>query len=39
ERISPAASGTFRVEGQMNRDDSRSVDGYTYTWGWEIVAS
>ena len=39
ERISPAASGTFRVEGQMNRDDSRSVDGYTYTWGWEIVTS
>ena len=39
ERISPAASGTFRVEGQMNRDDSRSVDGYTYTWSWEIVTS
>ena len=39
ERISPAASGTFRVEGQMNRDDSRSVDGYTYTWAWNIVTS
>ena len=39
ERVSPAASGTFRVEGQMNRDDSRSVDGYTYTWAWEIVTS
>ena len=39
ERISPAAAGTFRVEGQMNRDDSRSVDGYTYTWAWDIVTS
>lgn len=39
KRVSPAATGTFHVEGQMNRDDSRAVDGYTYTWAWAIVTS
>lgn len=36
-RVSPAQVGTFRVEGEMDRDHSRAVDGYTYTWAWEIV--
>lgn len=38
-RVSPAEVGTFRVEGEMERDLSRSVDGYTYTWGWKLVES
>jgi len=38
-RVSPAEVGTFRVEGEMDRDLSRSVDGYTYTWGWRVVES
>lgn len=36
-RVSPAEVGTFRVEGEMDRDHSRAVERYTYTWTWEIV--
>ncbi len=38
-RISPAETGTFRVEDEMNRDDSRAVEFTTYSWSWEIVES
>lgn len=39
QRVSPAETVTFRVEGEMNREDSRSIGNYTYTWSWEIVES
>ena len=39
QRVSPAETAQYRVEGEMNRDDSRAVAGYTYTWTWEIVES
>ena len=39
QRVSPADTVTFRVEGEMNREDSVSVGDYTYTWTWEIIES
>lgn len=38
-RVSPADTGTFRGEGELERDAARSVAGYTYYWDWEIVES
>jgi predicted small lipoprotein YifL len=38
-RVQPAETGTFRVEDEMVRDVARSVDGYTYSWDWQIVTS
>ncbi len=39
ERLQPAETKTFRVEGEMNRDQARAVLGYSYVWDWEIVGS
>ncbi len=39
QRVSPAAEVTFRVEGEMNRDESRSVAFTSYTWDWKVVES
>jgi len=37
ERLQPAGLGTFRVEGEMERDDARAVINYTYSWDWTVV--
>jgi hypothetical protein len=37
ERLQPAEEKLYRVEGEMNRDQSRAVVGYSYVWDWEIV--
>ncbi len=37
-RLQPAGNGTFRVEDEMQRDDARAVDSYTYYWDWTIVS-
>ena len=37
-RLQPAGNGTFRVEDEMQRDDARAVDSYTYSWDWTIVS-
>ena len=38
-RVAPAETGTFRLEGDMVRDDYWRVAGYTYSWDWAIVES
>ncbi len=37
-RLQPAGNGTFRVEDEMQRDEARSVDSYSYYWDWAIVS-
>ena len=39
ERLQPAETRIFRVEGEMNRDQARAVLGYSYVWDWEIVGA
>ncbi len=37
-RVQPAGTETFRVEGEMQRDEARSVDFTSYYWDFAIVS-